>query len=214
MKIVFAVIVLLLMSSVIVGQKANQLLNGKNLKNWVVVLKEPSLTNQVFYVADGVLSASGTTNGYLRTKRSYTNYELTVEWRWVDNPSNSGVLIHINGMDKVWPHCIEAQLKHGNAGDIVLMQVGAKATVNNNDFVIKDGDRWAAVIPKNNPSSEKLPGEWNKYRIVSYNGKLEFYVNNVLQNSAAGFAPTKGYIGLQSEGSHIQFKNIYLKKLK
>lgn len=197
-----------------VAQKSIKLFNGKNLKNWEVVLKEESANNPVFYVQDGALNASGTPFGYIRTKQQFENYELTLEWRWAGEPSNSGVLLHISGDDGVWPHCIEAQLMNQNAGDLVLMQVGARATVQNQSFEIKEGDRWASVIKKQQESSENKPGEWNTYRIVSHNGKLEFFVNDVLQNTATNFTPNKGYIGLQSEGSQIQFRNIMLKKLR
>src|SRR5256885_12104583 len=33
---------------------------------------------------------------------------------------NSGVLLHCQRDDTVWPHCIEAQLRSGRAGDIWL----------------------------------------------------------------------------------------------
>lgn len=196
------------------AQKPIKLFNGKNLKNWEIVLKEQSAGNPVFYVGDGVLNASGAPFGYVRTKKTYENYELTLEWRWVGEPTNSGVLLHISGNDGVWPHCIEAQLKHQNAGDLVLMQTGAKAMVLNQSFEIKEGDRWATVIKKQQESTEYKPGEWNSYRIVSHNGKLELFVNGVLQNTASSFTPSKGFIGLQSEGSQIQFRNIMLKKLR
>ena len=197
-----------------VAQKPIKLFNGKNLKNWEVVLKEESAEKPVFYVGDGVLNASGTPFGYIRTKQPYENYELTLDWRWAGEPTNSGVLLHITGNDGVWPHCIEAQLMNQNAGDLVLMQIGARATVRSQSYEIKEGDRWASVIKKQQESSEYKPGEWNTYRIVSLNGKLELFVNGVLQNTASGFSPNKGYIGLQSEGSQIQFRNIMLKKLR
>ncbi len=196
------------------SQKPVKLFNGKNLKNWEIVLKEESAGTAVFYVHEGILNASGTPFGYIRTKQQFENYELTLEWRWAGEPTNSGVLLHIVGNDGVWPHCIEAQLMNQNAGDLVLMQTGAKATVQNQSFEIKEGDRWASVIKKQQDSSENKPGEWNSYRIVSHNGKLELFVNGVLQNTASSFSPNKGYIGLQSEGSQIQFRNIMLKKLR
>jgi hypothetical protein len=152
----------------------------------------------------------------VRTKEKYKEFELTLEWRWVGEPSNSGVLLNITGDDKVWPDCVEAQLQHENAGNIVFINSGAKTLINaalkEKEPKVDFGNKWGITslifsISKLNPSSEKAPGEWNKYRIVFKNEKLEYYVNDVLQNSI-NVIFTEGYIGLQSEGGHIQFKNI------
>ena len=196
------------------AQKSEQIFNGKDLSNWEIILADDSkLPNEVFYVSDGLLNSAGIPNGYVRTKKIYKNFELSLEWRWPEKPSNSGVLLFIDKSDKVWPNCIEAQLQHGNAGNLVLMNTGAKATINGKDYELKEGDSWVSSIKKLNDSSEKEQGEWNQYRIVSKDGKLEYYVNGVLQNSATNIFPTEGYIGLQSEGGLIQFRNVFIKEL-
>lgn len=46
---------------------------------------------------------------------------LSFEWRWApgSEPGNSGVLLRIAGEPETFmPKCVEAQLKHGSAGDI------------------------------------------------------------------------------------------------
>ncbi|HQE76458.1 MAG TPA: DUF1080 domain-containing protein, partial [Candidatus Hydrogenedentes bacterium] len=64
---------------------------------------------------------------------------------------------------------------------------------------------------RQNPSSEKKPGEWNTYEITCKGDTLELRVNGQLQNKATGMqVPAKGYIGLQSEGGPIMFRNIKL----
>jgi hypothetical protein len=214
MRIKLFLLVVTFLPLISMAQKQTKLFNGKNLKNWEIVLKEDAKGIPVFYVADGAINASGNPFGYIRTKKQYENYELTLEWRWPGTPTNSGVLLHINGPDGVWPSCMEAQLMNGKAGDMVLMQTGAKVTVENKQHEIKEGEGWVAIVAKLNESSENAPGEWNRYRIVSHKGKLELYVNDVMQNAGTDFAPNKGFIGLQSEGSLIQFRNIHLKKLK
>ena len=37
--------------------------------------------NDVWQVADGVITCKGTPLGYLRTKKDYTDFVLTLEWR-------------------------------------------------------------------------------------------------------------------------------------
>ncbi len=99
-----------------------QLFNGKDFTGWALHVDEEGVdVKDVWSVKDGVVHCKGKPNGYMRTTAKYSNYKLHVEWRWVEEPTNSGVLLHASGEDKVWPRCIEAQLKAGNAGDFVLI---------------------------------------------------------------------------------------------
>ena len=70
---------------------------------------------------NGVLQITGVSSGYLRTKKAYSDYELNTEWRWTKVFANSGVLVHIQGNDTVWPVCYQVQQKAGDAGDIICM---------------------------------------------------------------------------------------------
>src|ERR1035437_10883012 len=72
--------------------------------NWVSVLKDNSLKlSEVFIMDNGVMQVTGQSNGYIRSKKTYSNYELNVEWRWTKSLGNSGVLVHIQAKDSVWP---------------------------------------------------------------------------------------------------------------
>ena len=107
------------------GQKKSKpvkLFNGQNLDGWDCFLIEPDVKMEdVWSVEDGLLVSKGEPLGYLFTKKEFTNFRLTVEWRWAPGgePGNSGVLLRIVG-DAVsfLPKCVEAQLMHGSAGDI------------------------------------------------------------------------------------------------
>ena len=69
----------------------------------------------------GVLRCSGVPNGYLRTVADHQDYVLKLEWRWVEKSGgNSGIFLRIVGEDRIWPKTIEAQLKSGDAGDLIL----------------------------------------------------------------------------------------------
>ena len=189
------------------------LFNGKNLEGWVPYLQDESIDPAaVWSVRDGALRCEGKPFGYLRTVDSFSNYTLSLEWRWPDIPTNSGVLLHTVGEDKLWPQSIEAQLKHLDAGDFVTIQHGTTITVN--DVVHQPDEAFWKVVPKRLPTSEHLSGRWNRYRIVCRGGTINLYVNGVHQNSAINVSPSEGAICLQSEGSPIEFRNIYLVPLK
>ena len=59
-------------------------------------------------------------------------------------------------------------------------------------------------------AAEKEPGEWNSYRILFRNGKLQLTINGEKINEATGCDVTAGKIGLQSEGAEIHFRRVRL----
>ena len=192
-----------------VQQKA-ALWNGKDFAGWkLFVPKEDVDVRDVWSIRDGVIHCKGKPHGYMRTEADYSEYKLHVEWRWAEKPTNSGVLLHMSGPDKVWPKCIEAQLMHQKAGDFWL--IGRTA-------VTVDGKRIESPgrptnVPKKQPSSEKPPGQWNNYDIICQGDTITLYVNDVLQNEGTKASETSGRICLQSEGSPIEFRNIYIEHL-
>lgn len=195
------------------GQKI-ELFNGQDLNNWnIIVDSEDGEPIDLFYVEDGLLNTLGEPFGYIRTKESYSNYKLHLEWRWVNEASNSGVLLNVQGKDMIFPHCVEAQLWDGRAGDIVLMGKGAAINVKDSTYTVVSEENRYLVIQKLEESSEKPTGEWNSYDITSVDGNLELLVNGVLQNSGSSMTLTEGSIALQSEGAPLQFRNIYLQPL-
>ena len=196
-------------------EKKVMIFNGEDLNNWTIFLVDSSADpTEVFQVKDGIMHVSGIPNGYIRTKDEYSHYKLHVEWRWVEEPKNSGVLCHVQGEDMVWPHAIECQLMNQHAGDIVLMREGAGVTVNDTAYIVKPGERPYQSIGRIEESSENPAGEWNTYDITCDGTNIELIVNGVLQNVGTDLTLTSGSIALQSEGGPIEFRNVYLIPLK
>ncbi|MDP4222578.1 MAG: DUF1080 domain-containing protein [Bacteroidota bacterium] len=194
------------------GQKAGRkeaagvvrLFNGNNLSNWTFCLKDPSVNPAtVFNVQNGVIHIKGDPFGYMRTKDSYSDYTLHVEWRWPSEASNSGVFIHAQTPDTIWLKTFECQLKAGSAGDFVCMN-GAKMNEQKGN---------SRMVSKLAQSSEKPVGEWNTMEVTCKGNTIEVNVNGVLQNKATGISDSKGYICLQSEGKDVEFRNVFLTKL-
>jgi hypothetical protein len=52
-----------------------------------------------------------------------------------------------------------------------------------------------------------VPGEWNEANIFVKNGVITVYINGVYQNTGTNKVK-EGYIGLQSEGKEVQFRNV------
>lgn len=192
-----------------------QLFNGENLDNWTLFVGDTAVNpGEVFYVEDGLLKIKGKPNGYIRTKGTYSNYILHVDWRWVEEPANSGVLLHAHGPDMLWPLCIEAQLMNGNAGDFVLIGEGSGITVQDTSYLIEPGERMFESIPKFEESSEKPAGEWNTYEIKCTDDLIELKVNGVLQNRGTDPTFTQGNICIQSEGGPMEIRRIELVEIQ
>jgi len=123
------------------GAQPVRLFNGRNLEGWTSWLVDTRHQDprRVFSVIDGNLRLSGDGLGYLATDGSYSNYTLTVEWRWgttntswgdrLGKARDSGLFLHATG-----PHgnshdgsgafmaAIECNLFQGATGDILLIR--------------------------------------------------------------------------------------------
>lgn len=185
--------------------------NGKDLSNWNFVVENDAVpADQVYTVQEGMIIVKGEPLGYMYTQQKYSNFTLVMEYRWAGEESNSGVFFLIEEPSNPFPKGIECQLKAGKAGDLVLL-----AGADLKEYILPEGvterPRFP-VIEKKELSSEKPVGEWNKVKISVQQGVVDVYINDVLQNSATSEVK-EGYIGLQSEGKEIQFRNLMLEKL-
>lgn len=195
------------------AQKKQSLFNGKDLSGWYAYTNDPKVDlNKYFYVNNGAIETVGVPVGYLRTKKEFSNYRLHVEWRYPENEVNSGIMLHTSGPDKIWVTHYQANLKHQNVGDFVVHGVGEKATIGGKEYISTENEK--PVVPKLNPSNEKKAGEWNSYDIICKGNTIEVTVNGVLQNTATNCSLTKGAIALQAEGCKIQFRNLWIEKIK
>ncbi len=197
-------VILLAIPGILTAQKTKnvQLFNGKNLNDWVFHLKDPSVDPKtVFTVQNGVIHIKGEPFGYMRTKKSYSDYKLHVEWRYPVEATNSGVFVHAQAPDTIWLKCIECQLQAGNAGDFVCM---------NGADIKERKDKSTRRVVKTGPSSEKPVGEWNSMDVTCTGNVIEVSVNGVFQNRGTESNVTSGSICLQSEGKDIEFRNVFL----
>ena len=181
--------------------------NGLNLDGLKLVLKKKNpLEQDAFIIKDGALHFFDTQIGYFLTEEIFENYKLHAEWRWPEENENgnSGILLHVQLPDTVWPQCIQVQLKHENAGDLIAMN---GATISGSSEVS------SGTIKKMNDSSEKPLGGWNESDIVCLGDSICVQINGQLQNEGTKMNLRRGRIGFQLEGKPIEFKNIFLVKL-
>jgi len=188
------------------------LFNGENLDGWIIFVGDSTVNPEdFFYVNDGMIETVGVPLGYLRTTKEFANYHLHVEWRYPEEPTNSGIFLHTSGQDLIFPAHFQGQLKHEDAGDFIVHGVGESATLR--DTVHTSSAEVKPLIPKLHETNENPAGEWNTYDIYCGGNTIELKVNGLLQNVATDCSLTSGNIGLQAEGSRIQFRNLWVEPL-
>lgn len=211
MRIILSLTLVLLVLSACSDQK-EYLFNGENLDGWKIVVADSSVTPEdFFYVKDGLIETIGIPLGYMRTVKEYSDYQLHVEWRYPETPTNSGVFLHTSGPDVIFPAHFQGQLKYENAGDFIVHGIGEHARLR--DTIYTSSEELKPLIAKLHPTNEVAAPDWNSYDIICRGSTIELRVNGLLQNVATDCSLSKGAIGLQAEGSKIQFRNLWVEAL-
>jgi hypothetical protein len=190
--------------------------NGKDLTG----LKKHGNGNVTVDAANALIDVSGG-NGYLYTEADYTHYRARVEWKNIDG-GNAGYLHHID-LNKhscgTWPSGPELQMYQGDVGSIWTTDCKFNTTGTGDNFSLTGPalngygqygcNRKHFVRPEN---KEKV-GQWNTWEIFVKGDSLEVKVNGsvvmrISKLMSGGDVPmVKGKMGLQIEGSHVQWRN-------
>ena len=186
------------------------LFNGKDFTGWTFCMKsnaDPALT---WTVTNGVIHCNGAAVGYLRTEQKYSGYKLAVEWRFVKvtpKANNTGVLVHMQLPDQVWPPCVQNQGKSGRQGDLFVM-AGAECR----EHLALGKDANTPVALRGDPN-ENAVGEWNTNLTVCSGNDVQAIINGKLLNEITECTVTNGFIGIQSEGADFEIRKVSLDPL-
>lgn len=203
------------------------LFDGKTSNGWHEYNKKG--TSSVWHAKDGALicdqEVKKTEPADLVTDKAYSNFDLQFEWK-ISKAGNSGVFINVvedSAYARIWMSGPEYQLLDNS---------------NVTDHNFGDPKRQAGslygLVPIKNNATAKLYTEWNQSRILQQNGKISFWLNDVLSveedltseqwrqlvdSSSLGKYPgfgkaTSGKIGLQDWAKGVAFRNIKIKELK
>lgn len=190
------------------------LFNGRDLTGWINVNCAP----ETWSVQDGVIHCTGHPTGALRTPRQYENFVLELDWRHLSVGGNSGIFI--------WATPIAAPgVPFLRAVEVQVLDNGYQEK-GLNEWFTTHGDVFpihgATMTPfgrhkgqRSFPSEErsKSSPEWNHYRITATNGVIRLEVNGKEVSGGEHCHYRKGYLGLESEGGPVEFKNIVVTEL-
>ncbi|MGK0480600.1 MAG: hypothetical protein ACJAQ3_000565 [Planctomycetota bacterium] len=198
--------------------------NGKNLDGWHVDIPDAdggAAVEPSFGVENGMLVSYGTPQGHLITDEVYSNYRLTVEYRWSGEPGNCGILIHSSTprrLYKMFPASIECQMHVGNAGDFWCIGESISTpnmeSRRNPDPATWGGNEGDARRIKNlTDDSENPTGEWNTMVIECRGSSVDVWVNGDHVNSGFDCTASEGQIAVQAEGAPCEFRRVELESL-
>jgi len=177
-----------------------------------------------------ILTCTGTPIGVMRTKETFKNFELMVQWRHLKLAGNSGVFVWVPMTaltplkpDELPKTGIEVQMLDHGYTQYYESSSGKKA-----DWFSTNGDIFAVGSSKLTPfpplspdGSRSFPsknlskgiGEWNSYYVRCINGEVRLWVNGEEVSGGTGAVPADGHLCLESEGSPLEFTNIRIRVL-
>jgi hypothetical protein len=177
-----------------------------------------------------LLTCTGKPIGVLRTRQTFTNFELVVEWRHLRSAGNSGVFVWVpdEALKDLKPDTLP---KYGI--EVQMLDHGYKEQYEKNsgkqgDWFTTNGDIFAVGNSKLKPfpplspnGSRSFPrknlskgiNEWNHYYVRAINGELRLWVNGEEVSGGNNAEPRMGYLCMESEGSPVEFRNIRIREL-
>ncbi len=170
------------------------LFNGKDLTGWHIENKGK------FSVKDGVIFLDKG-SGWLRSDKEYQDFELRMDFRFLNKGADSGIFIRASKEGKNWPAKNYQVQTMDNDSIGALFAAGLKGVKVKRD------------VPKTRQVRKKT-GEWQSYVITAQGDRFEIKLNGETITTGTGLVVQAGHIGLQGEGGQLEFKNIRIKELK
>ncbi len=173
-----------------------QLFNRSDLGGWVIE------NDGQFSVANGLLRVNRGT-GWLRSEKTYSDFILRMEFRFLEKDANSGIFVRTgptsNADENGWPD-------NG-------YQIQCKDT-------LEPPTPLGSMIPYGAPPFEHLTdlqalreayrptGEWNTFEITCSGETLSVKLNGVLITLGIQIKNLQGHIGIQGEHGLLEFRKI------
>lgn len=204
-------------------QGFDSLFNGDNLNNWKLT---PELSKHWQIKGDAI--AFDGTRGDLWTAKSYENFELLIDWRWVGESQGprKRQLIEPDGSYRLDTNGnqLTEEIEERDSG--IYLRGNSKSQVNIWEWPAGSGEVWGYRTDASMPSETRAAAtpkfradrpvtEWNRFRIKLVGETLNVHLNgkHVIVDCKLPGVPASGPLGLQAHGSAIEFKNIWIRPL-
>jgi hypothetical protein len=181
------------------------------------------------WTEDGV-SCTGQPVGVIRSKKTFTNFEMVAQWRHLREGGNSGIFLWTS--DEALEGLEPGTLPKGGI-EVQVLDLGyteqyERSSGKKADWFTCHGDVFPVGTAKMKPFEPVSPagdrsfprkelsrgvGQWNHYYIRAINGEVRLWVNGEEVSGGAECDPRTGYLCLESEGAPVEFKNLRIREL-
>lgn len=162
-----------------------------------------------FTFNDGVLRVSGK-QGWLRSPRTYQNFELRGQVRFVEANADSGIFLRVeSGTDFIlgWP---------GDAYQVQMREISENRSDNPlplvNLYRHRVADGFTSYQRERVFDLYTGVGAWQDFIIRASETTLTVELNGALVTEAEGLENLSGYLGFQSETGVIEYRNLVLRE--
>ncbi len=174
-----------------------KLFNGWNLDGWEIQ------NGGRFSVEDGLLKINKGT-GWLRSDKTYGDFTLFMEFRFLEPGANSGIFVRTGPTSKDdengWPdNGYQVQCMDSLKGKplATMLPYGAPPFEHKSDL-------------KALRKAYKPAGEWHAYEITAAGETLQVKLNGLLITTCSNIKNRTGHIGIQAEHGLLEFRKIEL----
>lgn len=229
MMLLFALLLLLVPASQAPPAGFTALFNGRDLSGWRGRQQDYSPYEEAKLTKDELAAKQGQWNAdrdvhwkvdperheivsdghgvFLATDKDYADFELYVDWKMVAHNGDSGVYLRGFPQVQVWDPDNPREVGNG-------APKGSGALWNDNP---ENPGRWP-LVKADNPV-----GEWNTFRIRMIRNRVWVWLNGkqtvdgqIMDNyfDRSKEVLPAGPIELQTHGSEIRFRNIYIREIR
>lgn len=173
------------------------LFDGQTLKGWVRQHTER------FAARDGVIVNDGGT-GWLRSEKSYRDFEFRAEYRVIRPGSDSGIFFRASAesTDKEphWPaRCYQLQVIDGDGNGMLFGHGIAPPRFERKAEALK--------------AAARDPKRWQAIRLKVVGARAEVAINEVVVTTSEAIQAPEGYIGLQGENGHMEWRALKIREI-
>jgi 3-keto-disaccharide hydrolase len=174
------------------------------LTGWEIV----DTTHDNFSVVDGVLRVEAP-EGWLRSARTYRDFELDIEFRFLTDDADSGVFFRVAGdtaFRRGWPDRSYQLQMRNPLGESPFAPLGG---------LFRHGMPARETTLFDEPLARRVTrptGEWQRLQIVVVGTEVRARINGTEVLVAGDIGNASGWIGLQGETGALEFRSIRVRE--
>lgn len=180
------------------------ILNGRDFSGWVFRGVKTRLEDAV-HIKDGVVFCRSVPGNRLRTKASFSDFALRLDYRFPEGSKTRGngcaVLLRMPDDEKAAEAYLRVKLGDWTTGRVFLPHWKQSQTT--------EKESRPLALAK----AEKPAGEWNSLEVVCLVRKVAVKLNGEAVGSLDVDTSKEGFIGLAPQGCDVEFRTVRVARI-